>query len=213
MVDEWIIMAIENNLELKVKNDEVLIAEREIDIRKGNRYPRIDAIASRSRDWSKGGYPYGTTKNKGVRSFSDTIGLEINIPIFSGGYASSRVREGELLKLKLREDYKYLKRQVELEVRENYLNLQANFLQIEAYNQALIASKTTLESTNLGFQVGLRNSIDVLGAQQVYFDAEKDMLEARYNYLTNLLILKKSVGMLTINDLVKINNYLEMEKL
>jgi len=208
LVDEWIAMGLENNLELQIKNDEVLIADREIDIRKGNRYPRIDAIASRSRGWDKGGYPYGTTKNKGTRSFSDTIGLEINIPIYSGGYKSSRVREGELLKLKLKEDLKYLKRKVELKVRENYLNLQSNFSEIEAYQQALISSKTTLESNSLGFQVGLRNSIDVLIAQQVYFDVEKDMLEARYNYLMNLIRLKMSVGMLTRNDLDEINNYL-----
>jgi len=209
--EKWVDMALENSLELQIKRDEILIADREIDIRLGSRYPTVDAMARRSRDWNKGGFPYGSVANKGIRSFSDTIGLEVNIPIYSGGYASSRVREGELLKLKIKEDEEYLRRQIELEVRENYLNLQANFAEIDAYQQALSSAELTLESTNTGFQVGLRNSVDVLRAQQVYFDAEKDMLKARYNYLINQFKLKQSVGMLTKTDLININKYLIVE--
>ncbi len=206
--EEWVSMALENSLELQIKRDEILIADREIDIRSGNRYPTIDAIARRSKDWNKGGYPYGSVTNEGIRSFSDTIGLEVNIPIYSGGYASSRVREGKLLKLKIKEDEEYLRRQIELQVRENYLNLQSNFAEIDAYQQALVSAELTLESTHTGFEVGLRNSVDVLRAQQVYFDAEKDMLKARYNYLINQFKLKQSVGMLTKTDLIDINKYL-----
>jgi len=209
--EKWVDMALENSLELQIKRDEILIADREIDIRLGSRYPTVDAMARRSRDWNKGGFPYGSVANKGIRSFSDTIGLEVNIPIYSGGYASSRVREGELLKLKIKEDEEYLRRQIELQVRENYLNLQANFAEIDAYQQALSSAELTLESTNTGFQVGLRNSVDVLRAQQVYFDAEKDMLKARYNYLINQFKLKQSVGMLTKTDLININKYLIVE--
>ena len=209
--EEWVSMALENSLEIQIKKDEVQIADREIDIRSGDRYPTIDAMARRSRDWDKGGYPYGSVANKGVRSFSDTIGLEVNIPIYSGGYASSRVREGRLLKLKIKEDEEYLRRQIELEVRENYLNLQSNFAEIDAYQQALLSAEITLDSTNLGFQVGLRNSVDVLRAQQVFFDAEKEMLKARYNYLINQVKLKQSVGMLSKTDIVNINKYLIVE--
>ena len=209
--EEWVSMALENSLEIQIKKDEVQIADREIDIRSGDRYPTIDAMARRSRDWDKGGYPYGSVANKGVRSFSDTIGLEVNIPIYSGGYASSRVREGKLLKLKIKEDEEYLRRQIELEVRENYLNLQSNFAEINAYQQALLSAEITLDSTNLGFQVGLRNSVDVLRAQQVFFDAEKEMLKARYNYLINQVKLKQSVGMLSKTDIVNINKYLIVE--
>ena len=209
--EEWVSMALENSLEIQIKKDEVQIADREIDIRSGDRYPTIDAMARRSRDWDKGGYPYGSVANKGVRSFSDTIGLEVNIPIYSGGYASSRVREGRLLKLKIKEDEEYLRRQIELEVRENYLNLQSNFAEINAYQQALLSAEITLDSTNLGFQVGLRNSVDVLRAQQVFFDAEKEMLKARYNYLINQVKLKQSVGMLSKTDIVNINKYLIVE--
>ena len=210
--EEWIDIALENNLDLQIRRDEVKIADREIDIRTGDRLPTIDAFASRSRNWNSGGYPYGTTKNQGGKDFSDAIGVEINIPIYEGGFRSSRVREGKLLKLKLQEDEEYLERQVKLAVRENFLNLQTNFAEIVAYDVALKSAKLTLDSTNLGFKAGLRDSIDVLRAQQVYFDAEKDILDNKYDYLMNLINLKFSVGMLTKQDIIEINKYLILEQ-
>ncbi|MDA7842588.1 TolC family outer membrane protein [Methylophilaceae bacterium] len=210
--EEWIDIAIENNLDLQIRRDEVKIADREIDIRAGDRFPTIDAFASRSRSWDSGGYPYGTTKNQGNKQFSDAIGVEINIPIYQGGFRSSRIREGKLLKLKLQEDEEYLERQVKLAVRENFLHLQTNFAEIVAYDVALKSAKLTLDSTNLGFKAGLRDSIDVLRAQQVYFDAEKDILDNKYDYLMNLINLKFSVGMLTKQDIIETNKYLIMEQ-
>ena len=93
-------------------------------------------------------------------------------------------------------------------MRENYLNLQTNFEQIKAYQQAMESAALTLESTKIGFQEGLRNSVDVLVSQQVLFNAKKDILESRYNYLMNIINLKLSVGMLTRQDLEEINDYL-----
>lgn len=207
-IENWVSLAQQNNLELKIKEDEIMIADREIDIKQAGHYPTLDAIASRSRNWDKGGYPYDTINNEGTRSFSDVLGVQLSIPIFSGGLTSSKVREARLLKSKVEQDAEYLRRQVELRVRENYLNLQTNFEQIKAYQQAMESAELTLESTKIGFQEGLRNSVDVLVSQQVLFNAKKDILESRYNYLMNIINLKLSVGMLTRQDLEEINDYL-----
>ena len=208
LADEWISMSQENNIKLQIKKDEIKIAESEIDSRRSGHYPTINAIASRSRNWDKGGYPYGTTKNEGMRSYSDSIGVEISIPIFSGGMTSSRIREAVLLKSKLEHDVEYLSRGIDLKVREYYLSLQTNFAEINAYQQAMAAATLQLESTQLGFQEGLRNSVEVLDAQQILFNAKLNVLESRYNYIMNFINLKLSVGMLTISDLDEINQYL-----
>nr|MCH9781458.1 TolC family protein [Betaproteobacteria bacterium] len=104
-----------------------------------------------------------------------------------------------------------LKRQVELKVREHYLNLQANFAEIEAYQQALNSATVQVESTQLAFQEGLRNSVEVLISQQVLFNAQRDLLKSRYNYLMNIISLKLSVGILAQQDLEEINRYLSSE--
>ena len=210
-MQKWVSIAYENSLELRIKEDEIKIADREIDIEQSGHYPTVDAVASRTRNWDKGGYPYGSTNNKGTRSFSDVLGVQINIPIFSGGLTSSRVREAKLLKKKVEQDAEYLRRQVELRVRENYLNLKATFELIKFYKQALESSELQLESTKIGFNEGLRNGIDILVAQQVFFNAKKDILESRYNYLMYLINLKLSVGMLTMQDLDQINQYLTLD--
>ena len=208
LADDWIAIAQENNLDLRIKMDEIKIAEREVDSRRSDHYPTIDAIASRSRNWDKGGFPYGATANGGMRSFSDTIGVEISIPIFSGGMTSSRVREAVLLKSKLEHDVEYLRRGIGLEVRNYYLSLQTNFSEIKAYEQAMNAATLQLESTQLGFEEGLRNSLEVLDAQQILFNAKLNILESRYNYVMNFINLKLSSGMLSFEDLNEINQYL-----
>ena len=121
---------------------------------------------------------------------------------------SSRVREAVLLKSKLEHDVEYLRRGIDLKVRNYYLSLQTNFAEIKAYQQAMAASTVQLESTQLGFQEGLRNSVEVLDAQQILFNAKLNVLESRYNYIMNFINLKLSAGMLTLEDLNEINQYL-----
>ena len=163
-------------------------------------------LAARRRTWDKDGYAFG------LRNYSDTIGVEINIPIFSGGFTSSKIREAELLKEKSIQEAEALKRQVELQVREAYLNLQTNLSAIDAYQQALKSSELQLKSTQVGFREGLRNSVEVLNAQQMLFSAKYDLLSSRYNYLKNLLNLKHTVGTLSIKDLEEINKYLTVSQ-
>ena len=202
LAEEWIDIALQNSTAISIKEAEVEIAKKEIDVRKGEHYPTIDALASRRRTWDKGGYAFG------LRNYSDTIGVEVNIPIFSGGLTSSKVREAQLLKDKTVQESEAIRRQVELQVREAYLNLQTNLSEIEAYQQALKSSELQLKSTEIGFREGLRNSVEVLNAQQMLFSAKYDLLASRYNYLRNLLNLKHTVGTLSIQDIEEINKYL-----
>lgn len=208
LADDWIVIAQANNLELQIKKNEIKIAGNEVESLRSSHYPTIDAIASRSRNWDKGGYPYGATSNEGVRNYSDSIGFEISIPIFSGGMTSSKVREAVLLKSKLEEDVEYLRRGIELKVRDHYLGMKTNFAEIKAYQQAMKAAALQLESTQLGFQEGLRNSVEVLDSQQTLFNAKLNILESRYNYIMNFINLKLSSGMLSFEDLNEINQYL-----
>ena len=212
-IDEWVNLGLQNNLELGIAQDQVTIADYEISVRQADHLPTVDAIASRNRNWDKGGFPYGSTENEGIRSYSDVLGIEINIPIFSGGYTSSRVREARLLKNKTEDDAEYIKREVELKIRENFLNVQANFAEIGAYYQALVSAELSLESTQLAFQEGLRNGVEVLVAQQVLFNAKRDLLKSRYNYLIYLISLKQSTGMLTVKDIQEINQYLTVNEI
>jgi len=203
--EEWVDIAMQNSTAILIKDSEIDVAQKEIDVRRGEYFPTVDALASRRRTWDKGGYAFG------LRNYSDTFGVEVSIPIFEGGLTSSKVREAELLKNKTIQESEGLKRQVELQVRESYLKLQTNLSEIEAYQQALRSSELQLQSTQLGFQEGLRNSVEVLNAQQMLFSATYDLLASRYHYLLNLLDLKHKVGTLSVQDIEDINKFLMVD--
>jgi outer membrane protein len=88
------------------------------------------------------------------------------------------------------------------------LNLASSVAHIKAYEQALNSSQSQLDSTNLGYEVGIRTSVDVLNAQQQYFSAKRDLLQSRYTYLVNILSLKSAVGLLGEADLEGVNQQL-----
>jgi outer membrane protein len=137
-----------------------------------------------------------------------TIGLQFQIPIYQGGYINSKVREASANQQKASEDLESAKRQADLDARSAYLNLVSSVAQIKAYEQALGSSQSQLDSTNLGYEVGVRNSVEVLNAQQQFFSAKRDLLQARYTYLFNVLALKFAVGLLGEADLEGVNQQL-----
>ena len=128
--------------------------------------------------------------------------------MYQGGAVSSRVREAIANQQKAVDEVEAARRKSELDTRQAYLNLTGSVAQVQAYEQALRSSQSQLDSTNLGYEVGVRNSVDVLNAQQQLFTAKRDLLQARYGYLLNVLRLQFVVGLLTETDLADINQHL-----
>ena len=80
--------------------------------------------------------------------------------------------------------------------------------QVKALQQALTSSQSQLDSTKLGYEVGVRTSVDVLNAQQQLFSSKRDLLQARYSYLVNIIRLKAASGLVSELDLQDINQQL-----
>jgi outer membrane protein len=121
---------------------------------------------------------------------------------------NSRVRQAVWNKEKALEDVEVARRQTELETQRAYLNLSTSIAQVKALEQALISSQSQVDSTKLGYEVGVRTSVDVLNAQQQLFSAKRDLLQARYNYLVNIIRLKAASGIVAEPDLADINQQL-----
>jgi outer membrane protein len=126
-------------------------------------------------------------KNEADSIRTDVIGLELTIPIYSGGLTSSQVRESVANSNKVQEDLDFVKKQVDFNIKQHYSNMEAYFNQINAYGDAFDAAYKQLESSELGFKEGFRNSIEVLNAQQTLFNVEKDLFEAKDNYLMSIV--------------------------
>ena len=89
-----------------------------------------------------------------------------------------------------------------------YLGVTSGAAQVKALEQALVSSQTSLNSSKLGLEVGVRTTLDVLNAQQQLYATQRDLAAARYAYLLSGLRLKAAAGSLTETDLAEVDRYL-----
>jgi outer membrane protein len=204
-MEDWQEIARKNNLNIQIQQDALKLAEQEVERANAGHLPTLDAIASYAHSYTDGS---PTPFNAGNELQNATIGLQLDIPIYLGGSVSSQARQAVLNKQRAQNDLDLAHRQTDLEAQRAYLNLNTSIAQVKALEQALISSQTQLDSTKLGYEVGVRTSVDVLNAQQQLFSAKRDLLQARYNYLVNVVRLKFATGIVAEVDLQEINQQL-----
>lgn len=202
-MQDWQQVAVQNNLNIQIQQDALKLAEQEVERTQAGHLPTLDAVASYSKNYANGG-----TSGVGNDLDNATIGLQLQIPLYQGGAISSRARQAVLNKQKALDDIEIVRRQADLETQRAYFNLSTTIAQVKALEQALVSSQSQLDSTKLGYEVGVRTSVDVLNAQQQFYSAKRDLLQARYNYLVNIIRLKSATGLVGEADLQDINQQL-----
>jgi outer membrane protein len=205
----WVDQAVEQNLGVISARLGVDVAKRNVNIAQSGHMPTIDIVASRSEFDSE-----ATQVNNGFGGpadsdqVQDTIGLQVTVPIFSGGATQSRVREQVYLHRASRERLEGSLRTAERETRDAYLGVIAEKARVAALKQSVKSNQTALEATEAGFEVGTRTTVDVLDARRRLFEAQRDYARSRYDYLINLVRLKSAAGVLAPQDLSAINGFL-----
>lgn len=203
-MSKWVESAEGNNLQVQVQRAAVEIANQEVERNRGGHHPTLDLVASYS-DTGASGSSFGV----GNDTKASAIGLQLNLPLYQGGAIRSRVRESVANQEKTRQDLEQTVRQTALSTREAYFGVTSGMSQVRALEQALLSSQSSLDSTKLGLEVGVRTNVDVLNAQQQLFTTKRDLHKARYGYLLNRLKLKSAAGTLVENDLQQINQWLK----
>lgn len=199
-IDSWSNTAISSNLNVIAALHAVDIARDEIKVQQSGHLPTVDLTARRSFNKSDTSGPSENTSN--------SIGLELYLPLYSGGAVSSRTRATrERLEQQL-EILEQIRRQVHRQSRESYLGVMSGISQIKALQQAVLSSEVALDATRAGFEVGTRTAVDVVLSERATFQARRDLSRARYDYIINSLNLKKAAGILSIDDLEQINQWL-----
>jgi outer membrane protein len=202
-MDKWLEVAGINNLNIQIQQDAAKLAEQEIERQRAAHLPTLDAVASYTDN-----YTNGSANGIGTELQTAVIGVQFQMPLYQGGAISSRVRQAVLNEQRAKDDIEIARRNTELETQRAYLNLNTSIAQVKAFEQALASSQLQVESTKLGYEVGVRTSVDVLNAEQQYFSAKRDLLQSRYSYLVNIIRLKSISGIVAESDLVDINQQL-----
>jgi outer membrane protein len=202
-IEPWVTSAEQQNYGVAQNLANVEIAKREIQVARAGHFPTADLVASRS-------YTNGGGQVTGINSqINNSIGVQVSIPIFSGGFTSSKVREDIALAEKAENDLDFARRSAAQNARQAYFGVTSGLAQIRALRAAEVSSQSALDSNKLGYQVGVRTNIDVLNAQQQLYSTQRDLARARYDVLLNGLRLKSAAGTLSENDLAGLNMLLQ----
>ena len=211
--ESWINLSLGQNLNLIASRLDEKLARDEISFRRNGYYPSLDLIVSTSKSASEGDVFVTPAPGTGMSFFDDTntrdqISLQLTIPLFTGGYNSSRVREAVYLHRASREQLQRVTRETERQARDAYLGVTSEMSRVRALDQAVASSQTALQATQAGYEVGTRTIVEVLNSQFSLYAAITNFYQSRYNYIMNALRLKQYAGTLQVQDLELINKWL-----
>ncbi|MGH8496356.1 MAG: TolC family outer membrane protein [Gammaproteobacteria bacterium] len=208
--EEWVAIAMDQNLNLISSRLGADIAREQIKLQRAQHYPTLDLVASRNEFDSEADLIVDGQAGPSEDDFTtDTIALQLNFPIFSGGLTTSRVREAVYLHRAAKEQLERVARETERLARDSYLGVLTGISRVEALGQAVESSRTALEATEAGFEVGTRTTVDVLDARRNLLAAQTNYARSRYDYVLNMLQLKRAAGTLTAEDISQVNGWLE----
>jgi len=210
---EWVDIAMQYNPAVVSAHKSVEIAEATTRLQRAGHFPTLDLTASYSSFKNKEYVlrddfqnPIATTD---LTNDDTRIGVQFTLPIYQGGYVSSRTRQARDLLNAVNQDLDQQQRAVVRATNNAYRAVIAGIEQVGAFNQAMISAESALEATQAGFEVGTRTIVDVLIAQQRYFQAQRDNSLARHTYVVDHLRLKAAAGVLATEDLQKVNTILK----
>ena len=211
--DEWVEIALQNNPAVLSARAGVDVADANMRLARSGHFPTLDLVASVSRyednEWSFRNEIDMDPIITDLRVDDWQAGLVLAIPIYQGGRVSAQTRQARLLLDATGQDLDDVQRGVVREAQDAYRAVLAGIQEVEAFKQASISAESALEATQAGFEVGTRTIVDVLIAQQRYFQAQRDNSLARHTYIVDHLRLKAAAGVLQEEDLRKVNDILD----
>lgn len=211
--EAWVDTALSQNLQLQASQHAVMAAEHTLQQRTAGHAPTVDLVAS-YRKGDNDSFGYSNPTDYGIDGYRDrvaqsSIGIELSIPIYSGGQVSSQVRESTERLYQRQDEQDDKRREVVLTVRNAHRAINSDIEQVKARRQSIISSAKAVEANEVGMDVGARNIADVLNAQRQLYASVRDYNNARYDYILDTLKLKQAAGTLAPSDLVSLEKYLK----
>ena len=207
--NSWEKMALNTNLSLLSAQSQLKSAEVTYKEARSGHLPTLSADLS-----------YFDRVNKGRNTFVDppvpnntesdglSATLNLTLPLYSGGRISAQRKQAAFAKVQAKETIKQVERQVIQQTRSLYQRVSTGVATVKARQQAIVSSQSALDATKAGYDVGTRNLVDVLNAQQRLFSSQRDYLSALYDYIQAGLELKQSAGVLSPEDIVQLDKWL-----
>ncbi len=207
---DWVRLSLEQNLNLIASRLDEQLARDEISFRRNGYYPTLELVATAGTADTDSVYSApGISQTDSFENDNDSISLQFNIPLFAGGANKSRVKEAVYLHRASREQLQRVTRETERQARDAYLGVLSEISRVKALEQAVASSRTALQATQAGYEVGTRTIVEVLNSQFSLYAAITNFYQSRYDYIMNALRLKQAAGTLQVQDLERIDKWLQ----
>lgn len=212
--DQWVAQAVKTNPTILAGQYNVESAEHSISSARAGHLPTLDATATYNKStlWTQNNGGLGGSGSLGTNSNgrgTTTVGLTLNVPIFSGGFTQSRVRQSIYQRDAAQDSLEVTRRQVVRDTLNYYRSVVAGISKVEATKAAVESALSAREATQAGFEVGTRTIVDVLLAQQTLTQAQSNYSQARHQFILDKLLLKQTAGTVEIKDMEAINALLQ----
>ncbi len=198
-IEKWVVTALDQNFTLQASRFGVAVSRQNIKINEGGHFPTISVNGNITSSTSTPSTPTNT---------NSSIGLQVALPLFSGGAVNSKTRQAVYNYEQIQKQMETLYRQVESNTRQAYRGVLTQISQIQALKQAIISNASALKATDAAFRVGTRTIVDVLNSQTSLIQAEQNYANARYDYILQSIQLKQAAGTLSPEDVQHINSWL-----
>lgn len=212
--EEWARKAVENNFRLQAANLRKFASKNNARSVASNHLPKVDIVGAQTESETNQ-YAYDGLNTGGAFNITvpdetqrDTYSLQLSMPIFQGGAVISRTKQAYAESNKSSEEALFEERSVIQDVRSQYSNVVTLVANLRAQKQAVVSASSALEATRVGYEVGTRNIVDLLQAEKNLYSAERNLANAKYDYLITTLRLHLAAGTLSPENLIEINNLL-----
>ena len=187
-LESWLEQAQTNSPEIQALTARVAAADKEISKAKSGHAPMVDGVVQ----WNDSGNENVTRLNS--RFVTTSVGVQLVVPIFQGGYVSSQVRQAVADKTRMEEALEATRRDLNLRVHKEHRGVTEGVLKVRALEQAVRSAEQLVQSTTKSKSAGVRTTLDILNAEQQLAQARRDLVQARYLYLMARLRLASLVG-------------------
>lgn len=196
----WSNSAEMNNFNIISAINEAEVFRKSIDLQRNGHLPQLDLVAS-----------YGVSDDNssfGLRGDTQSVGVQLNVPLFEGGAVNSRTRQAGYEYQIAKERLTAVKRLVKRQVKDAFRGVMSSISRVKALKATIVSAESALEATEAGLEVGTRTMVEVLSEQRNLYRVKRDYARSRYDYLINSIKLKQAASNLAIEDLEQINQLL-----
>ena len=201
--EAWVRTALERNHNILAARAQLDAARRTLAARRAGHLPTIDGSVTHSR------FVTGGLSFLGDKINTTTYALSFNLPIYQGGFTLARTKEARFLAEQARQLLLNQQLSVTRDTRNLFQAVATDVVRVGARLKAIASSESALEATETGYEVGTRNIVDVLLAQQRLYASQFDHADSRYNYVADLMMLKQAAGGLAPADVEELNQFTE----